>query len=150
MSAQVWTDAQFDEMSWHDNHVHALRLVETGDGAGDLILDVDHIVEWIKTSEGAFQFRILPVTLTFHEVMFLQLSLDYAGPTAAFTPFMIYGIERRAEQRDRYVAQLWSIPVSWPSGRLAFEARGFTQRGSGEPILTTSQCLTPEQRHRVA
>ena len=24
----VWTQQQFDEMSWHDNHVHAIRLEE--------------------------------------------------------------------------------------------------------------------------
>ncbi len=150
MSGRVWTEAQFDEMSWHDNHVHALRFVENADGAGDLILDVDHILEWTGNPEGAFQFLILPVTLSFHEVMCLRLSLDYASPTAAFTPFMIQDIERRVEQTDRHIKHLWTIPVSWPRGELSFEARGFTQRGFGEPILTTSQCLAPEERHRVA
>jgi hypothetical protein len=82
--------------------------------------------------------------------MFLRLSLDYATPTAAFTPFMIHGIERRVEQADRHIKQLWTIPVSWPRGELAFEARGFTQGGFGEPTLTTSQCLAPDQRHRAA
>jgi hypothetical protein len=28
MQLQVWTDADFERMSWHDNHVHAIRFVE--------------------------------------------------------------------------------------------------------------------------
>jgi hypothetical protein len=149
MTSQVWTDAQFDEMSWHDNHVHALRLVEVSDGAGDLILDVDHIVEWIKNG-NAFNFRIVPVTLTFHDVMFLRMTLDYATPTAAFGPFMIHGIERRTEQRPRYSAQLWKIDISWPRGEITFEARGFTQCAKGEAILSQGQCLSVAERERAA
>ena len=137
-------------MSWHDNHVHALRFVETQDGEGDLLLDLDFIVEWINAHEQGFKFRILPVTLTFHSVMFLRLALDYATPTAAFTPFMIHGIDRRFEQRTHYVAQRWHIPISWPRGEMSFEARGFTQQGVGEPILSEGQCLSPEARNRAA
>ena len=149
MTSQVWTDAQFDEMSWHDNHVHALRIVEVSDGAGDLILDVDHIVEWIKDG-NAFNFRIVPVTLTFHDVMFLRMTLDYATPTAAFGPFMIHGIERRTEQRPRYLAQLWKVDISWPRGEIEFEARGFTQRTLGEAVLSQGQCLSAKERERAA
>jgi hypothetical protein len=110
-------------------------------------LDVDHIVEWIKGEGGGSKFRILPVTLTFHGVMFLRMSLDYATPTAAFGPFMIHEIQRRHEQRARYVAQLWTIVVSWPRGELVFEGRGFTQQAFGQPILSDGQCLTAEQRN---
>lgn len=149
MTSRVWTDAEFDEMSWHDNHIHALRIVEVSDGAGDLILDVDHIVEWIEKKPG-FIFQIVPVTLTFHDVMFLRMSLDYATPTAAFGPFMIQGIERRTEQRPRYLAQLWKIDISWPQGEIAFEARGFTQRARGGPILSQGQCLSAQERERAA
>ena len=150
MSAKVWTDQQFEQMSWHDNHVHALRIVEGVDGSGELELDLDYILEWISNADGGFRYRIVPVTLTFHEVMFLRASLDYATPTAAFGPFMIHEIERRFEQRERYVAQLWNISVNWPSGEFAFGASGYTQRGFGEPILSERQCLSLEQRTRGA
>jgi hypothetical protein len=146
MTERVWTEDQFEQMSWHDNHVHGLRIVENEDGSGELILDIDHIVEWIEGSDNAFRFRILPATLTFHRVMFLSVSLDYATPTAGFTPFSISGIERRLETRERYVAQLWRIPINWPDGELTFEAHGFTQRSRGEPVLYSGQCLTPDLR----
>ena len=103
MKSQIWTDAQFEEMSWHDNHVHGLRIVETGKGEGDLVLDVDHIVEWLDCEGAGFNFRIVPVNLTFHGVMFPRISLDYAASTVAFGPFMIHSIERHIEQRTHYV-----------------------------------------------
>jgi len=149
MAVRVWTDAQFNEMSWHDNHVHGLRIVETGDGAGDLILDIDHIVEWIKAGPG-FQFRIVPARLTFHDVMFPRISIDYAARTAAFAPFMIHDIERREEQRTHYLAILWKIEITFPVGEISFEARGFTQEALSEPILSPGQCLSAGERTSAA
>ena len=147
MTSQVWTEAQFDEMSWHDNHVHAMRIVEGSHGAGDFILDVDHIVEWLRNG-SEFSFRVVPVTLTFHDVTFLRISLDYATPTAGLVPFMIHGIERRSEQRPRYLAQVWKIDISWPLGEITFESRGFTQEARGSAILSKGQCLSASERAR--
>ena len=145
---QTWTQLDFDRMSWHDNHVHALRLVEGQNGEGELILDIDHILEWLD-SAGGLRFRIQPATLTFHGVMFPRISIDYAAATAAFGPFMIDGIERRVESRERYEAQLWRLPISWPGGEIEFESRGFTQRADGVALVTSSQCLTPAERRRA-
>jgi hypothetical protein len=81
--------------------------------------------------------------------MFPRISIDYAAATAAFGPFMLDGIERRVEKRERYDAQVWSLPISWPGGQLEFEARGFTQRAEGLPVVTSSQHLTPAERRRA-
>jgi len=53
---RFWTDADFSDLSWHDNSVHAFRVIEGKDGAGELFLDIDHIVEWIE-SEKRYDFR---------------------------------------------------------------------------------------------
>src|SRR5579862_3203437 len=121
MPVHVWTDDQFDQMSWHDNHVHAIRIVEGVHGSGDLVLDIDHIVEWLDGPDRSFRFRVLPAILTFHGVMFLRASLDYAAPTMAFGPFSIHDIARRMEPRERYVAQLWTISINCPVGEFTFE-----------------------------
>ncbi|WP_116812869.1 hypothetical protein [Steroidobacter cummioxidans] len=145
---QIWTDADFERMSWHDNHVHAIRCVEGENGEGELVLDIDHILEWLKGNEGGLRFRVQPATLVFHSVMFLRIAIDYAAATAAFGPFMIDGIERRIEKREHYEAQVWRLPISWPGGQIEFEARGFTQTAEGLPLVTSSQQLTPaERRH---
>jgi hypothetical protein len=143
-----WTDAQFDAMSWHDNHVHALRLVEGVHGAGELVLDIDHIVEWIGSADGT-TFRIVPASLRFTDVTHLRIALDYASAPAAMAPFSIHAIERRREPRDRYEALLWKIVLNWPAGELAFEARGFEQLARGRAVVSTRQHLLPTERGEV-
>jgi len=51
MTLGPWSESQFAEMSWHDNHVHALRVVEGAHGAGDLVLDIDYILEWLQAPQ---------------------------------------------------------------------------------------------------
>jgi hypothetical protein len=146
MSAHAWTDRQFDEMSWHDNHVHALRIVEGVHGAGELILDLDYILEWVKCQDDKCEFRILPATLTFKDVTSLRISLDYAAASAALGPFSIQAIERRTERRGYYEAQVWRIVINWPVGEISFEANGFEQRGTGDPVLSTTMYLSASSR----
>ena len=146
MASQVLTDADFESTSWHDNHIHAFRFVEGKDGTGDLILDLDHIVQWLEGEGSGFKFRVVPATLTFHEVMFPRIAIDFGAASAAFGPIMIDGIERRTEQRTHYLATIWKIPMTFPPGEMEFEARGFTQKARGEPTLTESQSLNPSER----
>ena len=146
MQREVWTDADFENMSWHDNHVHGVRFVEGDNGEGELVLDIDHILEWLKSEDGEFLFRVQPAVLVFHGVMFPRMSIDYATATAAFGPFMIDGIKRRVENRERCQAQIWKLPISWPGGEIEFEARGFTQRAQGQPSVSRKQLLTPAHR----
>ena len=50
-----------DETSWHDNLVFALLFtagdVAKGDWRSDLVLDIDHICEWICGIDGGARFR---------------------------------------------------------------------------------------------
>jgi hypothetical protein len=140
-----WTERDFDTMSWHDNHVHAMRVVEGEHGAGELVLDLDYILEWMKTGT-AFQFRMVPVHLRFTEVTNLRIALDYAAVSAALSPFSIQGISRRAEPRERYTAQCWVIGLNWPEGEIRFEASGFEQKAWGAVTLGDRQVLAPAQR----
>jgi len=145
MPEQVWTHQQFEEMSWHDNHVHGLRIVEGSHGAGELVLDLDFILEWNCGPDGC-KFQIVPAALTFLEVTNLRIALDWATTTAALGPFSISGIERSSERRERYVAQIWKILINWPNGEIVFEASGFVQRATGTPVLSNGQCLSADER----
>lgn len=111
-----------------------------------MVLDIDYILEWQKAEGTEFLFRIQPAILVFHGVMFPRIAIDYAAATAAFGPFMIERIERRVEKRERYETRVWRLPVSWPGGQIEFEARGFTQRAEGQPLVGSSQFLAPARR----
>ncbi|HKJ18733.1 MAG TPA: hypothetical protein VJ984_15370 [Xanthomonadales bacterium] len=146
MDGHYWTDTQFDDMSWHDNHIHGFRVLEGEQGLGVLELDIDYILEWLKEPNGRFRFRILPSTLRFIDVCDLRMSLDYAAQTAALGPFSIHSIERLIERRERYDAKIWKIELNWPVGEITFEASGFEQQGRGQPVVHEEQCLTASMR----
>ncbi len=143
MTRGPWTHAQFDEMSGHDNHVHAMRIVEGEYGAGTLVLDLDYILEWVQGPEGV-QCLVMPVSLCFTEVTNLRIALDYSTPKAALGLFSIRAIERHTEARERYIAQVWRVLVNWPVGDIAFEASGYKQRSEAKGMrcsLSGSTCF---------
>ena len=142
-----WTEANFDEMCWHDNHVHALRIEEGEHGTGQLTLDIDYIVEWLCPQDGNFSFRVAPATLTFHDVFALKIHVDWASVQAGMRPFSIDGIEReKREHPSGHVDWSWTIRVNWPEGFISFTGTRFTQVLRSEPIATQSQSLEPAQR----
>jgi hypothetical protein len=126
-----WTEADFDSMSWHDNHVYGLEIRRGEDGAGELVLRLDYILEWLGPEDGRFTFRMAPATLTFHGVFALRIELDYIG--YAFTPFSIAGIGREGNR--------WTIGINWPEGIISFEATSFGQELIGAPVLSDQQSL---------
>lgn len=146
-----WTDADFDDLSWHDNHVHGISIErENPDhGTGVLTLDLDHILEWLPPRDpgGRFRFRIAPARLTFREVSDLRIEIDWAAPTADMTPFSIGEVSRsKLEYPNGYSSWAWTIEVNWPVGSITFHAPHFAQRTVGPVIETSEQCLGPEHR----
>lgn len=144
-----WTQQDIDSLSWHDNHVHALRLTSGESGVGELELDIDYILEWLPEG-GAFRYRIAPARLRFFGVTNLRIDIDWAVSSAAMGPFSINGIERRIEQRTHYEAVCWRIPVNFPPGEISFEATGFQQRLAGTELLVDHQRLTRTERGDAA
>lgn len=146
IETQIWTDKDYDEMSWHDNHVHGLQVEGGGEhGTGSLHLDLDYIVEWLPPVDGSFRWRIAPAILTFHDVFALKIELDWVG--AGMTPFSISGIGReKREFAHGGFTWFWSIGVNWPEGFLSFESTGFTKTLRGPAISTSEQLLDSKQR----
>ncbi|MBD8882259.1 hypothetical protein IHE49_17390 [Rhodanobacter sp. 7MK24] len=144
-----WSNEDFDAMSWHDVHVHGLRIVENedDDGSAELLLDIDYILEWIKGEEG-FSFVVAQATLQFHKVFGLKLSIDYATPSAGMCAFSLASIERElVTYPTGHTSFKWSMGINWPSGSIEFEAPGFTQRTCGQPVTQSGQWLASAQRN---
>lgn len=55
-----WNEKNFREMSWHDCTIHSMAQDQGGEYQSDLLLDLDYIVEWIKTGDDSFQFNVAP------------------------------------------------------------------------------------------
>ena len=123
---------RFEDYSWHDNAIHGFRIVEGPDGCGgELILDIDYIVKWLppEGEDSAFQFRIAPAHLTFHDTTDLVISVDYASCTAALQPMTIHEIHRAVvTYPSGYSSFAWKIEINWPRNSfISFRSPGFTQ-----------------------
>jgi hypothetical protein len=145
---RISTEADFSDLSWHDNSVHALRVIEGNGVFGQIILDLDHIVEWIESKKG-YEFRVAPAELRFRDVTDLRMTLDYSATSAALTPFTLDGIQ--TEQMADGHSNRWTLKVNWPVGEISFSSTGFTQRLTGEPVVSSVQSLDPSRRiHYIA
>ena len=144
--------SDFDGTSWHDDTVYGLRFEVgdsfQGDWRADLVLDIDHIVEWICGTDGGFQFRVAPATLTFHGVTDLKIAIDWGdcGDRTALHEATIAGITREpVPDQPGYPARehyRWRIALNWPQGgAIGFGAKGFAQALRAEPLLLDEQRL---------
>jgi hypothetical protein len=151
------TSPEFADLSWHDNALYALRLdlgdPSRGDWHADLVLDIDHIVEWLCGLDRQVRFHVAPATLTFHDVTDLRIRVDCgdSGGRIALHPLSIDAItrERIANQKiclDRAYYR-WRIALNWPQGgAISFGASGFTQVLRAEPVVLDQQQLSPWDR----
>ena len=151
MERRQWTTEDFEDLSWHDVHVHGFRLIENGGdtSSAELLLDIDFIHEWIK-GEPYYSFVIAQASLQFHEVFDLKFSLDYAQVSAGMCPFSIAGIERELVTfPNGHTSYKWRLDVNWPVGQMEFQSRGFTQVLVGQAYTRQRQSLEPAQRNVV-
>jgi hypothetical protein len=147
----------FDGRAWHDNALYALRLdvgdVARGDWRSDLVLDIDHIVEWLCGAGRQVRFRVAPATLTFHHVTDLRIRVDCgdSGGRIALQTLSIDSITRE-RIRDQKICfdrpyWRWRIELNWPQGgNISLGASGFTQTLRAEPVLLDQQQLSPADR----
>jgi hypothetical protein len=158
--AQPPTTPDFEALSWHDNALYGVRLdigdLERGDWRSDLVLDIDHIVEWLCGMEGQVRFRVASATLTFHHVADLQIAIDCgdSGGQVGLQALSIDTItrERVRDQKicfDRPYYRWWIALNSPQGGAITFGASGFTQVLRAEPVLMDQQQLPSPDRMPV-
>lgn len=133
--------------AWHDNHIHGFSIREGEYGAGSLVLDIDHITEWLPPKDGFFSFKLAPAYLVFHEISDLVIAIDYAGLPAAIQPLSIGKIERQEVVHENGFTYLqWRIEINWPRGEIAFKGVGFSLELRAEPVESSSQVFSAEER----
>ena len=156
----IYTEADFDCLSWHDCHIWGIELragdPDDGDWTSDLVLDIDFIVEWICGAGGGGRFRVAPATLVFRGVTDPKIEIDW-GPSGFQTslhPASIGSVERKLIENQKVYLDRpyysWRIRLNWPDpSEIAFGAVGFTQTLRAEPVLTEKQCLSLSKRSRL-
>ena len=151
-----WTEADFEALSWHDDTLWGVALCVgdpfENDWTSDLVLDIDHIVEWVPGADG-IRFRVAPATLRFHGVTDLGIAMRWPDSGFSCAPCLptIRSIERAPvpEQRvhlDRTYYS-WRIVLNeTPGSEIHFGAVAFTQTLRRDPLLLPEQQLPRSQR----
>jgi len=146
----MWID-RFEDLGWHDNAIHALRIAEGDDGcSGQLTLDIDYILEWISPlgQDRRFSFVVSPADLIFVQVTDLVISINYASCSAALQPMTIDVIRREViNYPNGYSSFSWKIELNGPANSfISFHSPSMSQVLKGESVRSTAQWLLPSQR----
>lgn len=137
LEKDIWTDADFDVMGWHDAQIYQI------DFDTDLSLDIDYIFRWNQPPvEGMpFTFWVAPATLVFTNAKLKGLEL-----AAAFGDdvFEIDGIEKETSREGT----VWHIITQ--HGHISFEADGYVQYIRQQPSFQYGQNIPYQERGGIS
>ncbi|NNJ62397.1 MAG: hypothetical protein HKP61_15940 [Dactylosporangium sp.] len=147
LSKATWTDADFQDMGWHDCRVHAVSIGESEDDAlppARLLLDLDYIVRWVEPARSGIPltFWVSPATLVFEPAWNIAARL---GP---LHDLMEIADLHRLDSPDRYPDPLWHIEGQ--SFELRLRAPGYTQYLRLPPHHVSRQVLTAAERAGIS
>lgn len=124
----LWTEADFDQMGWHDCNIYELRFTDN-----ELEMDIDYIFQWNEPEIESlpYSFWVAPATLVFINVR--NLTFD-----------MIFGF-RYDLAIDNLEQTLAEHCVSWTlitqNGNIQFEADGYQQYIRQKPSFQFGQTI---------
>lgn len=133
---EIWTEADFDEMGWHDSCIYAISFPNE---ALELNLDIDYLFKWVLDDKtNLYKFWISPCILVFSDVLNLELKLDFQNTVG----LDIQDINRSSPQLYPNGKDIkWDFEIVTDKGYIKFESSGFKQIVKKQPILSQSQVL---------
>lgn len=143
---QVWTEADFEAMSWHDNRVHAQAFFLEANG---FALDIDYIASWVPSAaSGNFlSFWLAPATLYFENAAEIEVNIGIHR-VCELSIKELRQIQRGEMPCGAGAARRYEIDLS--SGSISLNASGFTLHLRRNPSLSTSQFLTLDERGGIS
>ncbi|MBS1771750.1 MAG: hypothetical protein JST82_02735 [Bacteroidetes bacterium] len=144
----VWTEQDFDQMSWHDVQIFAMSFLQQDDGLIHLAFDIDYIFKWVHPHKpgGYFSFWLAPCTLIFENVYNLELNIDTKNYSAEIEIDRIEmnGLNVFGER----MFSNWQINLH--NGSIDFESTGYKQIVRREPILNKGQYFDLSERGGIS
>jgi len=144
----LWTESDYYNMSWHDNHIHALSFQKNN----KFLLDIDYIFKWVhKPHSRYFKFWITPCTLIFDNVYNMVFDVEISSPHQLIIDKISMINPQRpknAEYIDRQIEYDWLIETT--SGEITFKSVGYDQYIRQPAILSKHQVIDIELRGGVS
>lgn len=141
----------FDEDELHDNCIHALQfcheLYES-----NFIFDIDHIVEWIPSSDGC-RFKVVPALLKFFHVTDLVISIEWgnSGFQNSEGGLFITGVRREPVETKLKLATYyhWLLHLNDSEQVIHFGASGYALEFRSDPIIIEEQSFHYGERMKL-
>ena len=148
MKKWIWTDSDYDTMSWHDNYIHAMSF-NAEESSFDL--DIDYITEWVEPEEGedCVSFWVAPATLHFRSVSELDVDIQITS----VHDFSILEIAReKMPNTYRPDVPLYQFEISLDHiGSINLRrCSGFNMYIREPPKKGYGQCFTREERGGIS
>lgn len=140
----VWTEADFEQMGWHDAHIYAFAFVPE---EFEFVLDIDYILEWVHPAPGEtyFKFWVAPATLVFENVNELLIDLEpHSGIEIQDLKREDAQLPRNAEYINRNTEWRWVLDCL--AGEISLRSIGYKQYFRRAPVFGTAQMLGLEGR----
>ncbi|SQI33910.1 Uncharacterised protein [Leminorella richardii] len=141
-----WDERDFEQMGWHDVHIHAVAHYTE---VLQLRLDIDYILQWINppAEECRYRFLLAPATMVFDLVSSIKLDINTASPglfiSRLHQSVPIPGIFPESPCSYDYRIEL-------EEGCIAFNASGFRLYMRQPPQEHTGQWLSLRQRGGIS
>ena len=134
----LWTEADFEQMGWHDSHIHAVAFLPS---QFEVAFDIDYILQWVQPSEDDYyRFWVAPATLVFENIHDLKVDIE------PFNAVEIADLHRDDPRRPRnadYIGQEteWRWRIETHQGDITLRAVGYKQYVRRQPVYGRSQSL---------
>lgn len=139
----TWTVEDFEEMGWHDNHIHAIFFPDEN---LELCLDIDYLFKWILDDVSSiYSYWVSPCILCFFDVQNLKISIDFKN-TIGLVILDINKHNSRLSPNKK--TTLWDFEIMTDKGYIKFESSGYSQIVKKQPVLSRNPILDREKWSR--
>lgn len=143
----LWTESDFEVMSWHDNRLHGIGIVDDFEPhEHEVRFDIDYIFQWSGHGDdtGPEGFWIAPSTLVFPTS---RLSVEGDGSIGSW----IMAIERHpsSESKDDRAEFTWEISLD-TGNVIVVQSRTYAQYTRRTPVFVAGGRQNLETSERGA
>lgn len=133
----IWTDADFDRMSWHESLIYAFKIDQ------HIYFDIDYIFEWVKCNDDkSISFWVAPCTLIFENVWNSKFDIDTSRYAVDYE---IADLHRQVNNKGNA-----EFRIEMHIGEILIESEHFRQIVRRAPTFQFGQQVISEERGEVS
>ena len=140
----IWTEADFEQMGWHDVHIHAIAFRPD---TYELLLDIDYMFAWVdpEKEETHYTFWMSPCTLVFSNVHTFKADIEWGlGLEISGVECEEIGRPKNADHIQKEKEWKWTFDCQ--EGVFSFISVGYEQFARAKPIRVKSQKFSWKER----